>query len=252
MTRGVDAEPRPPHQRGAVPSKWPEIWVTLAIVAAAIMVLLWWVPRAGSSGSRAGLLDAGVPFRASQLPPADELRRWYELAHRMGPEAAPLRIIEFGNFGCEFCRRLYHAFDTILARYPGLVSMRWLHHVPANDGPNVANRLLAIGAECAADQGQFEAYYNVLFTAERLPVSRAELVAVVGESVVPDRSAYVACLDSGQHEETVDAHREIVAARGYSLTPTWFLNDRLIVGAAPVTLIDSMVLSVLRPAAAGN
>lgn len=180
------------------------------------------------------------------LPQPATLERWYRLAQLQGDPGAPIQIIEFANFLCSYCRALHFALDTISSRYPGLVAVRWLHFVEPAPTMTGSNRFLAISAECAADQGAFQVLADALFRAGAGVSSRRGVLDIVGRIPEVDETAFVACLDSGVHEHTVDEHNILVREAGYAITPMWFLNGKAIAGALPVRVIDSLIVAELR------
>lgn len=164
----------------------------------------------------------------------------------MGPADAPIQIIEFGNFTCEYCRALYASLDTLHYRYSGIISIQWLHAVEPVRREGNSTRNIAVAAECAAAQGEFEAFYHAAFRSVATMGTRSGVLAVADSADIPDRVRFLACFDAGEMEEVVDRHVAAAEAINVSVTPTWFLNGRLILGTLPTAVIDSLILVALR------
>ena len=94
-----------------------------------------------------------------------EVEHWSQLAsagHTMGPANAPVRILEFSDFQCPYCARLQPTLQAIRAKYPDRVAVVY-RHFPLADHPHAMQAALA--SECAAAQGRFERFHDILFAA---------------------------------------------------------------------------------------
>jgi protein-disulfide isomerase len=79
---------------------------------------------------------------------------------RMGSDDAALTILYYGDFECPACRVFTTAVETLRNTHPGDVSVVFRH------SPLKYHRFAypsARAAECAAEQGAFEAMYRTLF-----------------------------------------------------------------------------------------
>lgn len=91
------------------------------------------------------LLD--VPRTVVPVAPSDPVR---------GAADATVRIVEFSDFHCPFCRQARPVLDRLMEEYAGQVQWTWKDY-PL--GPTAA----AEAAACAHDQGRFWEYHDVLF-----------------------------------------------------------------------------------------
>lgn len=88
--------------------------------------------------------------------------RFIPTGRLVGSPDAPLKIVEFADFQCPACRALHGIFQQLAADNPGKFSVSY-HYVPLR-----YHRMAypaARAAECAADQGKFAAYHDLLFSA---------------------------------------------------------------------------------------
>src|SRR5260221_1347009 len=79
---------------------------------------------------------------------------------RMGPTQAKVQLIEVADFECPFCGSFHKTLKTLRERYPDQVALDYMHF------PLQGHRFAlpaARVAECAGDQGRFEAMYDQLF-----------------------------------------------------------------------------------------
>src|SRR5690606_15332358 len=117
------------------------------------------------------------------------------LARLRGDVGAPVQIIEFANFLCSYCRALHWAIDSLEARYPGLIAVRWLHSVEPGITRVGSNRFLAKSAECAADQGLFYEFADSVFSAGPGATSRQGVISIASRIPFMGQVEFLACLD---------------------------------------------------------
>jgi protein-disulfide isomerase len=92
--------------------------------------------------------------------PVDDWDQLLAAGVRMGPRDAALTIIVFSDFECPACRAFHETTAALRAKYPDAVAVVHVHHPLARH--RLANAA-ARAAECAADQGVFEAFHDLLF-----------------------------------------------------------------------------------------
>ncbi len=184
--------------------------------------------------------------RKSDLPDEATLAEWYSIGHLIGPEAAPIRLIEFGTFTCSFCRTFAASIDTVQRRYPGLVSVRWLHYSLPDSAKSGSTDFLAEASECMPGNSEFEHFYRVVLLEGRPLDSRGALLAAAPILGVRDPLRLMACLDAESSRSRLDQHTRATAWIGPVGTPAWYLNGRLFVGAVSTSQLDSLVRLELR------
>lgn len=138
--------------------------------------------------------------------------------HRMGGEAnADLVLVEFADFECPACQRFFReVLQPLKERHGSRVSIVYQHW------PMPYHRLAypsARAAECAAEQGRFEQYHDLLFTlSDSLGLKSFESFAQ--DAGVRDSERFNACNASADSLQTISRSVDVVrmtAARG---TPT--------------------------------
>lgn len=87
-------------------------------------------------------------------------QQYLDEGEHMGPQRAKVSLIEFADFECPFCGSFHKTLKTIRDRYPHEVSLEYMHFpLPMHRFAIPAARV----AECAGDQGRFEAMHDQLF-----------------------------------------------------------------------------------------
>ena len=114
--------------------------------------------------------------------------------------------------------------------------------VPSHTGALPA----AEAARCAAAQGVFWEYHDLLYLA--VPdFSREDLVRYAGRLSL-DRDAFTICIDTRQFRKQVEADVAEGRAIGLTGTPTFLVNGTVLVGAQPIEAFREAVRDALKEA----
>lgn len=109
--------------------------------------------------------EFGVP--SDKVEPSTRLVRvegWRQYARRghvFGSAEARITIVEFSDFQCPFCRELAPRLKRLRVSYPEDVRVVYRHYPLQLIHPHAYRA--AVAAECAEDQGRFEAFHDSLF-----------------------------------------------------------------------------------------
>jgi protein-disulfide isomerase len=153
-----------------------------------------------------------------------------------GPDEAPVVIVEFSDFQCPYCLRATATIEQLLARYPEEIRFHY-RHLPL---PSHARaRPAAIASVCAARQGLFWAYHDVLFENQRA-LSDEDLERYA-EQVGADTELFEACLTSPEAAADVEADMADAAALGVTGTPVFFVNGIRLKGAQPIAKFTDLI-----------
>jgi protein-disulfide isomerase len=157
-----------------------------------------------------------------------------------GPDDAPVTIVEFSDFDCPFCKNVVATVKEVLGKYPKQV--RWVFRdfplAALHPGAPQAHE----AARCAAEQGKFWEYHDVLFQQSAKGPERLKQYA---KDLSLDAPTFAQCLDSGKHKAAVSRDLEEGTRLGVTGTPTFFVNGRLLVGAQPLTAFQKIIESEL-------
>jgi protein-disulfide isomerase len=109
---------------------------------------------------------------------------------RLGPTEAPVSILEFADFECPFCASFHKDVKALRVHYPTQVALTFVHFpLPMHRFAEPAARV----AECAGDQGRFEAMYDVLFE-QQDKFGLKPWSEFASEAGVEDNTAFEACI----------------------------------------------------------
>jgi protein-disulfide isomerase len=178
-----------------------------------------------------------TPAAQSDPPAPERLKVVIGDAPSLGPETAPVTIVEFGDFECLFCARGSRTLRALVDDvYPQKV--RWVFkHYPLRNQRAAA--LVHQAAVAAQDQQQFWPFHKLLYANQ-------------GHHGLADLQSYAAALGLDVERFTkrmheLDAVRRVQRdkqqgrALHVSVTPTYFVNGRRVMGAQSVGYFRTLV-----------
>jgi protein-disulfide isomerase len=168
-----------------------------------------------------------------------------------GPANAPVKIVEYSDFGCTYCRQFaLNQGKQLQQEYEKSGKVRFDYRSFIIEGPST--RDAANAAYCAAEQGRFWDYSDVLFnksgTGQPQVVFAKSALKNYGAQLSLDTAKFNTCVDSGQYLPEVQSQHNEGTARGVSATPTFFINGKKIEGAAPYAEFKATVDAALNAA----
>lgn len=163
----------------------------------------------------------------------------------LGRTTAPVTIVEFADFQCSFCRRFWaETLPKLKESYVKQGKARLVYRHFAILGK--FSEQAAQGAECAAEQGKFWEYHDKLFANQGgLAFTEAKLKRYAQELGLKVRP-FSQCLDSGRFRKKVEGETAVAAFVGARGTPTFFVNGRLLVGAQPFEVFQTVIAEELK------
>lgn len=159
-----------------------------------------------------------------------------------GPENAPVTVIDYSDFGCTFCGRFARNQGVQMREEyesTGKVRFEFKHFII--EGPNTRNA--ANAAECAADQGKFWDYHDVLFGRQGTsanPFSK-DLLKSYASQLGLDMEKFSTCVDRDLHMEKVVRDHNEGRSKGVNSTPTFFVNGQQIQGAQDYAVFKAAI-----------
>ena len=149
-----------------------------------------------------------------------------------GPANAPIRVIEFSDFLCPYCRSIAGAFASYVPQAADRVALYFKNYpLEQSCNPNVARTVhpgacnLALGAVCAQDQGKFWAYHDRVFAGPPPNPGVPEVVALaVGAGL--DGPALASCMTGASARDRLTAELLEAKQGRVEATPTVFINGR--------------------------
>jgi protein-disulfide isomerase len=195
------------------------------VVAGALIALAVFFTSGTPVGERPdSRKDQGADsFGNSLSPAAKNVRKPDSKDHTLGNPDAPVKIIEFSDLECPFCKRYHPTLKQAMQEYGKDGRISWIYrHFPL-DSIHSKARKEAEASECAAELGgneKFWAYVDRLF--ELTPSNNnldPSLLPKIAEDVGLDKAKFESCLASGRHASRVQADYEDAINSGGDGTP---------------------------------
>ena len=226
--------------------KRPTLWVSILIPLAfafglGIGFLAWGrgtIPQvAAATKPAAAAAQAAVDDEAAAEPQRIEIPI-EDNDPVLGPDDAPVTIIEFSDFECPYCQR-YHqqVLSEIRANYEGQVRFIFKDFPLTSVHPNALPA--AAAALCAKEQDAFWDYHDLLFSMGEGLSDEAYLA--YAQQLELDTEAFSQCVAEERYNEEVLADLEFAANLGVRSTPTFLINGLPVIGAQPYEVFAQVI-----------
>jgi protein-disulfide isomerase len=169
-----------------------------------------------------GLAALGF-YRSATAPKVDAPLELMD-ANIDGPSDAPVRIVEFGDFGCPSCRAWHNAGikEALLSEYGDQISFTFRHFpVITRQSPEAAE-----AGQCASEQGRFWEFHDFVYEQTPINALSVDQLKSYASSLGLNSDQFNQCLDSGKYESYVARDQQAASSAGAVGTPTFFINGR--------------------------
>lgn len=186
-----------------------------------------------------GVIIAGAIIFSSRLPapataiqpqgqaptqPAGDLEAMTAITasdHIRGDINAPVKIVEYSDTECPFCKRFHETMKQVVNSYGSQVA--WVYrHFPL-DSLHAKARSEAVALECAGDQGGNEAFWAYTDRVYEVTPSNDGLDAAelpkIAQYVGLDVAKFNTCLTSGKFDKHIQDEVDNATATGGQGTP---------------------------------
>ena len=149
-----------------------------------------------------------------------------------GPDGAPIRVVEFSDFLCPYCKNLAAALSNYLPSSGERVAIFYKNYpLDLDCNPGLSRTLhegaceLALGAVCASEQDKFWPYHDRIFA---LQPHNAEVddVVRIAASVGLEEGPMRACMESSSAKDNLAAQIAEAKRLEVNSTPTLFINGK--------------------------
>ena len=171
----------------------------------------------------------------------------------LGPESAPITIVEFGDYQCEACYAWFHnTRDTLIDNYieTGKAKLVFVD-LPflGRDSPKAAQ-----ASYCAEDQGQYWEYHTMLYTfQDGHPDSGwadRDRLNSFAFSLDMNMDEFNDCMNSSKYQKRVKANYDEAVKNDVQSTPTFIIisedgKKKQFSGAQPYSVFSATIESML-------
>lgn len=163
----------------------------------------------------------------------------------LGDPNAPVTLIEFGDYQCPFCKRMFDETEKQLREeYVKTGKLKMVYRDFPLDSLHPHARRAAEAAECARDQNKYWAYHDSLFN-KQSQIPTMDFAALAGELGL-NATQFNQCLENGKYADEVENDYQDGLSYGVTGTPSNFINGRPLPGALPYATFKAAIEEALQ------
>jgi protein-disulfide isomerase len=246
--------PTPPAKARVVQFK--DLLIPLSIIVAGLSIGAGLYLSGGTSKAPAPLAQNNPTAEAPAADSSAKIDPVTEADHIKGNINAPVKIVEYSDFECPFCKRHHETVETVVEKYGDNVA--WVFRQFPLEQLHQKAMPVALASECVAELGGDKAFW--IFTdryfEETLSNDRTDIETVIPKLALEagvDKAAFATCFESERHKAVVEADVADAVETGGRGTPWSILigpdgKTYPINGSQPAAAIEQMIETALEAA----
>ncbi|MBN2257292.1 MAG: thioredoxin domain-containing protein [Anaerolineaceae bacterium] len=159
-----------------------------------------------------------------------------------GDPNAPIVVVEYADFQCPSCQYVFSAIEPVIIKdYINTGKVIYTFEPFSFVGPESYRASEA--AFCAADQGKFWEYHDLLFTnwaGENQGAFSDKNLLKFASQIDFDQDAFTECFNSGTHTQTVLDKNDEITAAGITSTPSFMVNGQVVLASNILSVLESL------------
>lgn len=163
--------------------------------------------------------------RAPDSAALDNVRPVTSADHIKGNLDASIKIVEYSDFECPFCKRIHETMNAVMVKYGASGKVAWVYRqFPLEQLHPVKAQAVAVASECAADQGgndmfwKFtDRYFELTLTNNRTDIET--VIPQIAKEIGLSEASFNTCRTSGKFDAKIAADVENAIATGGRGTP---------------------------------
>lgn len=164
----------------------------------------------------------------------------------MGDPNAPVVIEEYSDYLCTFCQLFVEETEPALIRE--YIDTGQVYFIYRNLPLGQSSIAPAEASLCAAEQGMFWEYHDILFANQAGHDPKAysdRRLEAYAEVVGLDVEQFNACTSEQRYADQVQQSQVDANNAGVSSTPTFFINGKILEGAQPYSIFQQEIDTAL-------
>ncbi len=146
----------------------------------------------------------------------------------IGNKEAKLTIIEFGCYTCEYTKKVEQTLKEVLEYYNGEINIQFkTFYIPHHN----ASKEAALVGYCAFEQGKYEEFHKEIFSINETICQNC--LINIEKKIGLNITEFEECMKSERAEKEINEDQLQGLHAGVQGTPTFFINDKVIVGPKP-------------------
>lgn len=176
-------------------------------------------------GSQGTSTTGALPQQPVAQQPTGDLEQMKPITsddHIRGNPNAPVKIVEYSDFECPFCKRFHDTMKQVSSEYGDQVA--WVYrHFPLDQLHSKA-RKEAVATECAAELGGNDAFWKYADRFFELTPSNNQtdidtILPQIAREIGLDEAKFATCLASNKYDAHIEENVQNATATGGNGTP---------------------------------
>lgn len=145
--------------------------------------------------------------------------------HIRGNPDAPVKIVEYSDFECPFCKRFHDTMKQVMDEYEESGKVAWVYrHFPLEQLHPLKAQKEAVATECANEQGGNDAFWKYTDRFFELTPSNNQtdidtVLPQIASEIGLDIATFNECLASAKYDRHIEDEVQNAAATGGNGTP---------------------------------
>lgn len=165
---------------------------------------------------------APTPSEAASETTTEAVNEVTDADHIKGDVNAPIKIVEYSDFECPFCKQYHETLETVIQKYDGEVA--WVFRQFPLEQLHTKALPVALASECVADLGGNTAFWTFAdgYFRDTLTNDRTDIETAIPKLVLEtgiSEKAFEECFASGRMTEAVQEDVQNAIETGGRGTP---------------------------------
>ena len=160
-----------------------------------------------------------------QVGSTDAVAKITEKDHIKGNPDALIKIVEYSDFECPFCKQFHNTMNEVMDKYGASGDVAWVfRQFPLEQLHPVKAQAVAVASECANEQGGNDTfwkftdrYFELTLTNNRTDIDT--VIPQIAKEIGLDTTAFNTCRQSGKYDEHIQSDIANAVATGGRGTP---------------------------------
>lgn len=213
-----------------------------------------------ADGGSVGGLATNAPRPQAAVDESATLNEMHAISaddHVRGDPNAPVKIVEYSDFECPFCKSFHSTMRQIMDEYDKEGKVAWVYrHFPLDQLHPVKSRKESVASECANELGGNEAFWKFADRFFEITPSNNQtdidtVLPQIAREIGLDKDKFAACLTSGKYDAHIEEDYQNAIATGGNGTP-WSIvvapNGKKfpLSGAQPIENVKALIETAQR------
>ncbi|MEA3464185.1 MAG: thioredoxin domain-containing protein [Patescibacteria group bacterium] len=155
----------------------------------------------------------------------------------LGAKNAPVTIVQFSDFECDFCHEQGEILKQILNKHQAETKLIWKDY-PKNNEDSISFQA-AVAARCAQKQNQFWAFHNLLYQNSN-NLTQLKFLNFADQLNL-NRAKFVKCLDNDNIKQLIKNNIKEANALNIKGIPCIYVNDQEVIGEITIKKLSKII-----------